>query len=60
MIEIVEIIWKHHEEAEAAALSLQQVTIDQGILLENGCTEWQDQIIIDTTKIAVIHSLVCF
>ena len=29
MIEIVEIIWKHHEEAEAAALSLQQVTIEE-------------------------------
>ena len=28
MIEIVEIIWKHHEEAAAAALSLQQVTIE--------------------------------
>jgi hypothetical protein len=29
MIEIVEIIWKHHEE-EAAALSLQQATIPNG------------------------------
>lgn len=28
MIEIVEIIWKHHEEEAAAALSLQQATIE--------------------------------